>query len=91
VVIALVSLAFTYGVYMVAAILNVAAVVVGPVFLALAAVPMTRRFAAGWFGVLVGGCCCQLMALAVDPTKEALQKPSASDRDIIRSGVDWRA
>jgi hypothetical protein len=23
--------------------------------------------------------------------KEALQKPSASDRDIIRSGVDWRA
>ena len=41
---------------MVAAILNVAAVVVGPVFLALAAVPLTRRFAAGWFGVLVGGC-----------------------------------
>jgi hypothetical protein len=64
-VIALVSLVFTYGIYMVAAILNVAAVVVGPVFLALAAVPMTRRFAAGWFGVLVGGCCCQLMALAV--------------------------
>jgi hypothetical protein len=24
-------------------------------------------------------------------SKEALQKPSASDRDIIRSGVDWRA
>jgi hypothetical protein len=65
VVIALVSLAFTYGIYMVAAILNVAAVVVGPVFLALAAVPMTRRYAAGWFGVLVGCCCCQLMALAV--------------------------
>lgn len=65
VVVALVSLVFTYGIYMVAAILNVAAVVVGPVFLALAAVPMTRRYAAGWFGVLVGGCCCQLMALAV--------------------------
>jgi hypothetical protein len=65
VVIALVSLVFTYGIYMVAAILNVAAVVVGPVFLALAAVPMTRRYAAGWFGVLIGGCCCQLMALAV--------------------------
>ncbi|MFZ3236934.1 MAG: type IV secretion system protein [Stellaceae bacterium] len=65
VVIALVSLVFTYGIYMVAAILNVAAVVVGPVFLAMAAVPMTRRYAAGWFGVLIGGCCCQLMALAV--------------------------
>ena len=65
VVIALVSLVFTYGIYMVAAILNVAAVVVGPVFLALAAVPITRRYAAGWFGVLIGGCCCQLMALAV--------------------------
>jgi hypothetical protein len=45
VVIALVSLVFTYGIYMVAAILNVAAVVVGPVFLALAAVPITRRYA----------------------------------------------
>ena len=65
VVIALISLVFTYGIYMVAAILNVAAAVVGPVFLALTAVPMTRRYAAGWFGVLIGGCCCQLMALAV--------------------------
>lgn len=65
VIVALASLVFTYGIYMVATILNVAAVVIGPVFLALAAVPMTRRYAAGWFGVLVGGCCCQLMALAV--------------------------
>ena len=52
-------------IYMVAAILNVAAVVVGPVFLALAVIPATRRFAAGWFGVLVGGCATQLMALAI--------------------------
>ena len=50
---------------MTAAIINVAAVVIGPVFLALAAIPLTRRFAAGWFGVLVGGCVTQLMALAV--------------------------
>ena len=50
---------------MAAAILNVAAIVVGPVFLALAAIPATRRFAAGWFGVLVGGCTTQLLALAM--------------------------
>jgi hypothetical protein len=79
VLIALASLVFTYGIYMVAAILNVAAVVVGPVFLALAAVPMTRRYAAGWFGVLVGGCCCQLMALAV------IQLMSGAELTMIRT------
>jgi hypothetical protein len=35
------------------------------VFLALGVIPATRRFAAGWFGVLVGGCATQLMALAI--------------------------
>ena len=79
VLIALASLVFTYGIYMVAAVLNVAAVVVGPVFLALAAVPMTRRYAAGWFGVLVGGCCCQLMALAV------IQLLSGAELTMIRT------
>jgi hypothetical protein len=79
VVITLVSLVFTYGIYMVAAILNVAAVVVGPVFLALAAVPMTRRYAAGWLGVLIGGCCCQLMALAV------IQLMSGAELTMIRT------
>ena len=64
-VVSIVAVTYTFLIYMTAAILNVAAVVVGPVFLALAAVPMTRRFAAGWFGVLVGGCTTQLMALAV--------------------------
>ena len=62
---AVLAVAYTFFIYMVAAILNVAAVVVGPVFLALAIIPPTRRFAAGWFGVLVGGCATQLMALAV--------------------------
>jgi hypothetical protein len=64
-VVSIVAVTYTFLIYMTAAILNVAAVVVGPVFLALAAVPLTRRFAAGWFGVLVGGCTTQLMALAV--------------------------
>lgn len=64
-VVALVSVGFTFAVFMLSAIINIAAVVVGPVFLALAAVPQTRRFASGWLGVLVGGCCTQLMALAI--------------------------
>lgn len=64
-VVALASVGFAFAVYMTAAIINVAAIVVGPVFLALAAVPQTRRFASGWLGVLVGGCCTQLMALAI--------------------------
>lgn len=64
-VLALASVGFAFAVYMIAAIINVAAIVIGPVFLALAAIPFTRRFAAGWFGVLVGGCATQLMALAV--------------------------
>ena len=65
IVLALASAGFTFAVYMTAAIINVAAIVIGPVFLALAAIPFTRRFAAGWFGVLVGGCVTQLLALAV--------------------------
>jgi type IV secretion system protein VirB6 len=64
-VVSLVSVGFTFAVYMTAAITNVVAVVVGPVFLALAATPYTRRFSSGWLGVLVGGCCTQFMALAV--------------------------
>lgn len=65
IVVALASVGFAFAVYMIAAIVNVAAIVVGPVFLALAAIPTTRRFSAGWLGVLVGGCVTQLMALAV--------------------------
>ena len=65
VVVALMSVGYAFAVYMTAAIINVAVIVVGPVFLALAAIPATRRFAAGWLGVLVGGCVTQLMAVAV--------------------------
>ncbi|HEU0216728.1 MAG TPA: type IV secretion system protein [Stellaceae bacterium] len=78
VIVALISVAFTYGVYMVAAILNVAAVAVGPVFLALTVIPATRRFSAGWFSVLVGGCATQLMALAV------IQLMSGAELTMIR-------
>ncbi len=64
-VVSVVAVSYAFLIYMVAAILNVAAIVVGPVFLALALVPATRRFTAGWFGVLIGGCTTQLMALAI--------------------------
>jgi type IV secretion system protein VirB6 len=65
VIVAMVGVAFSFGVYMIAAILNVAAVVVGPVFLALAVLPATRKYAAGWVNVLIAGCACQLLALAI--------------------------
>ena len=64
-VVSVVAVTYAFLIYMVAAILNVAAVVVGPVFLALAVIPAARRFTAGWFSVLVGGCATQLMALAI--------------------------
>jgi type IV secretory pathway VirB6-like protein len=64
-IVSAVSIGYAFLVLMVAAIVNVVAIVIGPVFLALGAIPLTRRFAAGWFSVLVGGCVTQLMALAV--------------------------
>jgi type IV secretion system protein VirB6 len=60
-----VSICFAFGVYMVASIINIVAIVIGPVFLALAAIPQTRRFAAGWLGVLVGGCTTQVTSIAL--------------------------
>ena len=80
-VVALISVGYAFAIYMVAAIVNVAVVVVGPVFLALAAVPGTRRFAAGWFGVLVGGCTTQLMALAV------IQLLTGAENNLIQQTV----
>jgi hypothetical protein len=65
VVVGVAAVSYAFIIYMVATVINVVAVVVGPVFLALAAIPLTRRFAAGWFGVLVSGCVSQLLTLAV--------------------------
>lgn len=63
--VALLSLGYAFAVYMIAAIVNVAVIVVGPVFLALAATAATRRFFIGWLSVVVGGCVTQIMVLAV--------------------------
>jgi hypothetical protein len=58
-------LLFSFGVYMTATIVNVVVVLIGPVFLILGITPITRRFTAGWFSVLVGGCITQVLALGV--------------------------
>jgi type IV secretory pathway VirB6-like protein len=84
-VFALASVGFAFAVYMISAIINVAAIVIGPVFLALAAIPFTRRFAAGWLGVLVGGCVTQLMALAV------IQLLSGAETRMIQQTVGTAA
>jgi type IV secretory pathway VirB6-like protein len=58
-------LLFSFGVYVTATIINVVAVLIGPVFLILGITPITRRFTAGWFSVLVGGCITQVLALGI--------------------------
>lgn len=64
-VVTVTCLLFSFGVYMTATIINVVAVLIGPVFLILGITPITRRFTAGWFSVLVGGCITQVLALGV--------------------------
>lgn len=65
VVVAMICVAFIFIVLCLAGLINVLALVVGPIFLTLATMPFTRRFAFGWLSVLVGGVVTQLLALAV--------------------------
>ncbi len=76
-----IAIAFCFGIYVVAALINIGALVVGPIFLALAASPHTRRYAMGWVAVLVGGCTTELMALAI------LQLLSAGEMNLIRQAA----
>ena len=69
-VVTVTCLLFSFGVYMTATIINVVAVLIGPVFLILGITPITRRFTAGWFSVLVGGCITQVLALGGDPAHD---------------------
>lgn len=64
-IVALVCIAFVFIVLSVAALNTVLAIVIGPVFMACATVPWTRRFASGWLSVLVGGLVVQLIGLAL--------------------------
>lgn len=65
VIIAFLSTGFAFFLYVAAVVTNVIAVFVGPICVGLAGTPKTRRFAAGWLGVLVGGVTTQVLALAV--------------------------
>lgn len=63
-IVALVASGFCFGVFTIAAVVNALAVFVGPIFIGLMTVPLTRRYAMGWLSVLVGGVTAQLIALA---------------------------
>lgn len=56
---------YTFGIFVTATITTVIAVFIGPIFVALAIVPATRKYANGWLGVLAGSVTAQLVALAV--------------------------
>lgn len=64
-VLALAAAGFTFFFYVLSVFTVVIAVFVGPVFIGLAAIPTTRKFAAGWLSVLVGGVVTQILSLAV--------------------------
>jgi type IV secretion system protein VirB6 len=64
-IVAGVSLAASFAIYMIASITNIAIIVVGPIFLAAAILPWGRRYFNGWLSVAVGGCVTQIMVLAV--------------------------
>jgi type IV secretory pathway VirB6-like protein len=64
-VVTITCLLFSFAIYITATVINVVAVLIGPIFLILGITPITRRFTAGWFSVLVGGCITQVLALGL--------------------------
>jgi hypothetical protein len=62
---ALAATGFAFAIYECSVVVNVIAVFIGPIFVALASVPTTRRFSAGWLSVLVGGVTAQVLCVAV--------------------------
>lgn len=62
---ALAATGFAFAIYECSVVVNVIAVFIGPIFVALGAVPSTRRFSAGWLSVLVGGVTAQVLCVAV--------------------------
>jgi type IV secretory pathway VirB6-like protein len=59
------AVGYTFLVYALAGITIVAGVLIGPVFVTLAAIPTTRRYAAGWLAVLVSGLVAQFLSMAL--------------------------
>jgi type IV secretion system protein VirB6 len=64
-ILALAACGFTFFFYVLSVFTVVIAIFVGPIFMGLAAVPHTRKFAAGWLAVVTGGVIAQVLALAV--------------------------
>lgn len=65
IVAALCCVAFVFVTTATSAVIVVLTLVVGPVFMAAATVPWTRRFTSGWLAVLVGSAITQLLGLAL--------------------------
>lgn len=64
-VVALVCVTYMFIVMTVAAVVSMLTLTVGPVFIAAATIPYTRKFASGWLSVMVGGVVTQLLAVAL--------------------------
>jgi type IV secretory pathway VirB6-like protein len=65
VVCALCCVGFVFFVTATSAVIMVLVLAVGPVFMAAATIPWTRRYTSGWLSVLVGGAVTQLLGLAL--------------------------
>nr|WP_294566873.1 type IV secretion system protein [uncultured Rhodopila sp.] len=65
ILVALVATCFSFGVYMIAVVTAALAVIIGPIFVALGAVPFTRKYTIGWLSVLVSSVTIQLLSIAV--------------------------
>lgn len=63
--IAVAAVGFTFFCYIISVITVVTAIYIGPIFVALAALPATRKYAAGWLSVVVGAVVAQCLSLAI--------------------------
>jgi type IV secretion system protein VirB6 len=79
VVVSLICLVYSFGIFVIATILNILLVAVGPIFLCLAIPPLTRKFAFGWFSALIAGCVAELLALAT------IQAMATAELTLIKS------
>jgi type IV secretory pathway VirB6-like protein len=65
VLVSVVATGYTFLVYVSALATNVLAVIIGPIFVALGAVPFTRKYTIGWLSVLASGVTIQVLAIAL--------------------------
>lgn len=65
VIVAMICIAYLFIVMSVAQLILITALAIGPVFIAAATTPFTRKYSSGWLSVLVGGVVTQLLAVAL--------------------------